>query len=104
MEIILASALAIASVTLYRAFIEKKGTPVRVTGGLKRPLTELECEYMETLPLFGAHVPADQKLSQAHESLLLLDLVTEQWSDDGQSRFIRFTETGHPIAQSMRTS
>lgn len=104
MEIILASALAIASITLYRAFIQRIGTTVRKIGGLKRPLTDLECEYMETLPLHGVHVPADQPLSHAHERLLFLDLLTEQWSDDGQSRFICFTETGQPIAKSMRTS
>lgn len=102
--LILTAIMAIFSVTWFYQNTEKTGQKATISGGLTRPLTEIECDYMETLPLLGVVIPVSQDISSAHESLLLMGLVDEEWSEDGQSRRISFTSAGQTIARSMRTS
>ena len=71
---------------------------------IERPLTEDECDYMLTLPALGATIPAHQEISPAHEQLLLINLVTEEWSPDGKTRTIAFTDEGQNLARLMRSN
>lgn len=102
--LVLAAIMAVCSIAWFYLNTEKTSRKTTVLGGLDRPLDEIECDYMETLPLMGATVSASQNISPAHESLLLLGLVDEEWSNDGESRHITFTSEGLAIARSMRQS
>lgn len=104
MEILITAILAFFSAVLFYQNTEKTGHKISVGGGLTRPLTEMECDYMESLPLMGVVISASQEISPAHEPLLLMGLVEEVWDADGQSRRISFSDQGLVMARSMRTS
>tara|TARA_R110000868_G_scaffold262401_2_gene521041 strand:+ start:21481 stop:21801 length:321 start_codon:yes stop_codon:yes gene_type:complete len=91
----------LAFLSFYRFSIETQTHKLTVNT-LQRPLNDTECDYMTTLPAMGVTISDDAEISSAHESLLMIELVTETWSNDGKSRTITFTEEGQALARLMR--
>ncbi|MFT7145051.1 MAG: hypothetical protein ACI9TY_000781 [Alphaproteobacteria bacterium] len=99
--LIFISIAAFIFLSFYRVTYEKTTHKYQATT-LPRPLTDLECDYMLTLPLMGVAIPAEQTISAAHEALLDIGMVEETYNKQATTRTIHFTEEGNKLARMMR--